>query len=194
MVLKIVANAYSSWIHRSSENIKIQLVCQHGKGPYVWSYRNLPVGLKGTADGVIRGAIKKDGLYSFSVNAGDSKGNQATAFYTLNIQPGSVIAKNNIIDVPDRNIPILYDLQQVRAQQLAADTAVIDTLALVHKHKAIVKVAQVAQAKTQLALNLAINQEAGASKAKAEALAFFNAKNQKFAVATEKKAESERNV
>ena len=90
-MLKIVANAYSSWIHRSSENINIQLICQHGNGPYVWNYRNLPVGLKGTADGVIRGSIKQNGLYSFSVNAGDSKGNQATAFYTLNIQPGSVI-------------------------------------------------------------------------------------------------------
>ena len=57
-----------------------------------------------------------------------------------------------------------------------------------------VKIAQVGQAKTQLALNLAINQESHASRAKAEALAFFNAKNQKFAIATERKAESERNV
>lgn len=54
--------------------------------------------------------------------------------------------------------------------------------------------AQVGQAKTQLALNLAISQESSASRAKAEALAFFNVKNQKFAIATERKAESERNV
>ena len=71
---------------------------------------------------------------------------------------------NNIIDVPDRNVGVVYDIDQVEAQQIAADKAVVHALKVVAVKKAFTKAKQAAQGKTQLALNLAIEQEAAAER------------------------------
>ena len=60
--------------------------------------------------------------------------------------------------MPDRNVGLVYDLDQVEAQQIAADKAVTEAMAVVAHAKAITQGKQSEQAQTQLALNLAIKQ------------------------------------
>lgn len=56
-----------------------------------------------TADlSLIKGSIMTSGLYTFSVFLGDSLGNQAQTYYTLNIQPKNSLSRqssNKIADV-----------------------------------------------------------------------------------------------
>ena len=73
-------------------------------------------------------------------------------------------AANNIIDVPDRNAPLVYDIKQVEAQQIAADLAVTEAMGVVADATATLKDYQRMQAKTQLSLNLAIDQENAAER------------------------------
>lgn len=55
---------------------------------------------------------------------------------------------------------LVYDIDQVEAQQIAADQAVIRALAVVQKAKAFTKAQQASQAKAELAFRLAVAQEA----------------------------------
>ena len=41
-----------------------------------------------------------------------------------------------MLDVPDRSVPVVYDLAQVQAQQLAAGNAVVNALKLVNAARA----------------------------------------------------------
>jgi hypothetical protein len=75
--------------------------------------KNLPAGLAGGNTCVIKGFLKEFGLYSFSAYCGDSKGLKTESFCTLNIQPDTLIKTNNTIDVPDCNVSVVYDIQQV---------------------------------------------------------------------------------
>jgi hypothetical protein len=47
--------------------------------------------LSGDSNGKITGKLADSGLYSFSASAGDSQGRKTEAYYTLNVQPGTVI-------------------------------------------------------------------------------------------------------
>jgi hypothetical protein len=124
VVKLIVQTALDTWIYRSGEHISIALEAKGGNAPLIWNYKKLPAGLSGDNHGNIRGSVKEVGLYSFSASCGDAKGQKAESFYTLNIQPGTLIKTNNIIDVPDRNAGVVYDIKQVESQQIAADVAV----------------------------------------------------------------------
>ncbi len=86
----VIQNAIDSWIYRSGQSISIQL-STNGTAPIVWNYLNLPKGLSGDNNGMITGSLANAGLYSFSVSAGDSQGLKAVSYYTLNIQPGTII-------------------------------------------------------------------------------------------------------
>ena len=87
----IVTTALNSWIYRVNDKISVQLGSKGGKAPIMWSYRNLPKGLYGNGHGKIQGSIHEAGLYSFSAECGDSMGQKAFSYYTLNVQPGSLI-------------------------------------------------------------------------------------------------------
>ena len=167
----IVTTALNSWIYRVNDQISVQLQSTGGKAPITWTYRNLPEGVLGDATGKIYGSIKESGLYSFSANCGDSTGQKASSYYTLNVQPGTLIksklciyAANNVIDVPDRNAPLVYDIKQVESQQIAADLAVTEAMGVVADATATLKDYQREQARSQLALNLAIDQENAAER------------------------------
>jgi len=90
----VIQNALNSWIYRAGENIDIQLSC-NGQSPITWNYNSLPKGLSGDNNGRVTGALADAGLYSFSASAGDSKGLKAQSFYTLNVQPGTVVKSNH---------------------------------------------------------------------------------------------------
>jgi hypothetical protein len=87
----VIQNAIESWIYRSGQSVSIQLNANGGAAPITWNYENLPKGLSGDNSGRITGACSDQGLYSFSVSAGDSKGLKAVSYYTLNVQPGTII-------------------------------------------------------------------------------------------------------
>lgn len=154
----VIETALSTWVYRSGDNIAIDLVAKHGVAPLTWSFSNLPDGLFSDNTGKISGRITEAGLYSFSAAVGDAHGQKAESYYTLNIQPGTLLKTNNIIDVPDRNVPLVYDLAQVRDQQIAADKAVTNALAVVARARALVKSKQAASAKAQAAVNFASSQ------------------------------------
>jgi hypothetical protein len=89
----VIQNAIESWIYRSGQSVSIQLSA-NGTAPITWNYENLPKGLSGDNSGKIIGSCSDSGLYSFSVSAGDSKGLKAVSYYTLNVQPGTIIKSN----------------------------------------------------------------------------------------------------
>ena len=95
VTLLVIQNAIESWIFRSGEAIAIQLSAQGGAAPITWNYEKLPGGLAGDNSGRIVGSLAEAGLYSFSVSAGDSKGLKAISYYTLNVQPGTIIRSNH---------------------------------------------------------------------------------------------------
>jgi hypothetical protein len=86
----VIQNALNSWIYRSGDDVSIQLEC-NGSGSITWDYKSLPKGLSGDSNGKITGKLADSGLYSFSASAGDSQGRKTEAYYTLNVQPGTVI-------------------------------------------------------------------------------------------------------
>ena len=92
----IVMTALNTWIYRSGDKIEIKLKSKGGVPPYTWNYKNLPSGLYGNNQGMIKGSVQQEGLYSFSADCGDAYGQQASSFYTLNIQPGTLIRSINI--------------------------------------------------------------------------------------------------
>lgn len=96
----IIQAAADTWIYRSGDKISIQLNSQNGVSPITWNYKNLPAGLSGDNSGLISGTISKDGSYSFSASCGDAKGQNAQSFYTLNVQPGTLIKSNSSLIQP----------------------------------------------------------------------------------------------
>ena len=91
----IVTTALNSWIYRSGEHIDFSMTSKGGKAPIVWNCKNLPNGLSSDIHGKVSGSIKEAGLYSFSCGCGDAMGQKASSYYTLNIQPGSLIKSNS---------------------------------------------------------------------------------------------------
>lgn len=63
-----------------------------------------------------------------------------------------------MIEVPNRNAPIQYDLKQVESQQLAATNAVFAGIKVVNEHQKITAEQRTAVAKTTLALNFSTAQ------------------------------------
>ena len=85
--------------------------------------------------------------------------------------------------MPDRNVPVRYDLQQVEAQQLAAENAVFAAIKIVNNRQNESAAARSALAKTTLALQFATAQEDAAEANAGKALQKKNA-----AAAAESKA------
>lgn len=95
----VIQNAIDSWIYRSGSPISFQLSC-NGTAPITWNYNGLPKGLSGDNNGVVTGTISESGLYSFSASAGDARGLKAESYYTLNIQPGTIIKSTPFLIQP----------------------------------------------------------------------------------------------
>lgn len=109
----IIQAAADTWIYRSGDKISIQLNSQNGVSPITWNYKNLPAGLSGDNNGLISGTIAKDGSYSFSASCGDSKGQNAQSFYTLNVQPGTLIKSKFPLIQPITSFPSLTAASQL---------------------------------------------------------------------------------
>jgi hypothetical protein len=94
----------------------------NGKEPYTWNYINLPYKLSGNESGIVYGSIDQEGYYTFSASASDSLGATADSYFTLNIQPvtminGTIYVYSGLTFIQVPNIvPIRYNLQQVYDQ------------------------------------------------------------------------------
>ena len=75
-----------------------------------------------------------------------------------------------MIEVPNRNVPIRYDLQQVANQQTAATNAVFAAIRIVDDKQKDVASAKEIYAKSTLALQFATSQEDAAEANAAKAL------------------------
>lgn len=108
----VIQNAIDSWIYRSGSPISFQLSC-NGSAPITWNYQGLPKGLAGDNSGKITGIISDSGLYSFSASAGDARGLKAESYYTLNIQPGTIIKSKFITIQPTTSLMSLIETCQL---------------------------------------------------------------------------------
>lgn len=105
----IVTTALNSWIYRVNDKIDVKLESKGGKLPIAWNYRGLPKGLYGDSHGRIRGSVKSAGLYSFSASCGDAVGQKASSYYTLNVQPGSLIKSTQYLIQPITSLTFLTE-------------------------------------------------------------------------------------
>ena len=100
----VIETALSTWVYRSGDNIAIDLVAKHGVAPLTWSFSNLPDGLFSDNTGKISGRITEAGLYSFSAAVGDAHGQKAESYYTLNIQPGTLLKSTSVLIQPTTSL------------------------------------------------------------------------------------------
>lgn len=61
--------------------------------------------------GSVNGSFIQEGYYTFSATVADSTGLTTDSYITVNVQPLS--AGKDLIEVPNRNTAVQYDLQQI---------------------------------------------------------------------------------
>lgn len=61
--------------------------------------------------GSVNGSFIQEGYYTFSATVADSTGLTTDSYITVNVQPLSV--GKDLIEVPNRNTAVQYDLQQI---------------------------------------------------------------------------------
>jgi len=106
----------------------------------VFAFLNLPDGLVGDAKtGTISGAFAVPGIYTLGVETADQSGNTAEGFVTVTVgdstSSGSGVSVLNKVTVAN-NVPFVYNLDTVHAQQVEADKELFDSLAAVNAAKA----------------------------------------------------------
>ena len=88
----IVVGPRRSLTYIVGDKISLNLGTEHGKAPFKWDFMNLPDALNANSDGIIRGVFEQEGYYSFSATVSDADGNLADSFFTINIQPKTLLA------------------------------------------------------------------------------------------------------
>ena len=91
---KLVIGYPENLVYTVGSSIELSLQAQHGASPLLWRYINLPNGLYGNQNGVIKGSFSQSGYYSFNVECSDSVGISTEAYITLNIQPQANVRSN----------------------------------------------------------------------------------------------------
>lgn len=61
--------------------------------------------------GTVNGSFIQEGYYTFSATVADSTGLTTDSYITVNVQPLS--AGKGLVEVPNRNTAVQYDLQQI---------------------------------------------------------------------------------
>ena len=61
--------------------------------------------------GTVNGSFIQEGYYTFSATVADSTGLTTDSYITVNVQP--VSAGKDLVEVPNRNTAVQYDLQQI---------------------------------------------------------------------------------
>ena len=95
-------------------------------------------------------------------SAADQSGSSAQGFVSITVADKQAdLAQVSVLNkvTVSNFVPFVYNISQVEAQQIAADTAVTRALSVVKGAKAVVAAQQAEQGRAQLALNLAVSQE-----------------------------------
>ena len=116
---------------------------ENAVGSNVFAFLNLPDGLKGDAKtGTISGAFAVPGIYTLGVESADQSGNTAEGFVTIVVgdaaKGASVAAQVSSLNkvTVNNQVPFVYDISAVQAQQTDADKALFAALAAVNAAKA----------------------------------------------------------
>lgn len=137
----IVSDSNAKLILSVGDNFHYSFRTKNNIGKPVFAFLNLPEGLSGDNYlGSVSGSFATAGIYTLGVESADQGGSSAEGYVSVTVNAGSAIATGGVqvlnqITIPN-NVPFVFDLSQVQAQQNAADKLLFDALAAVNAAKA----------------------------------------------------------
>jgi len=137
---RVVASRSDSTVISRGDRFGYRFGVENAVGSPVFAFLNLPEGLSGDAKtGSISGFFAVPGIYTLGVETADQSGNTAEGFVTITVADknadGSAVSVLNKVTVSN-NVPFVYDLSAVHAQQVEADKELFEALAAVNAAKA----------------------------------------------------------
>jgi hypothetical protein len=138
--LRVVATKSASTVVAKGDQFSYKFNTENAVGNPVFAFLNLPEGLSGDSKtGGISGAFVVPGIYTIGVETADQSGNTAEGFVTITVAEKSAdVAQVSVLNkvTVANNVPFVYDLDSVHAQQVQADKALFAALAAVNAAKA----------------------------------------------------------
>jgi hypothetical protein len=142
--LRVVPSTTDATVVSKGSSFSYKFGTENAVGSAVYAFLNLPSGITGDAKtGTISGAFAVPGIYTLGVESADQSGNTAEGFVTVTVGDGSAssgsvaaqVSSLNKVTVSN-NVPFVYDVAAVQAQQTQADKQLFDALAAVNAAKA----------------------------------------------------------
>lgn len=146
--LVITPDSSKSTLVSAGQSFNYQFKTKNNVGNPVYAFINLPDGISGdSSSGVLSGAFTVPGIYTIGIQSADQSGNTAEGFVTITCQgsgsskssssSSGAVAVSSLNTVTVNNqVPFVYDLATVHAQQTQADKALFNALAAVNAAKA----------------------------------------------------------
>jgi hypothetical protein len=138
--LRVIAGNIGSTVVSRGDSFSYNFKTENAVGNAVFAFLNLPDGLSGDAKtGGISGAFVVPGIYTLGVETADQSGNTAEGFVTITVaEKGADIAQVSVLNkvTVSNNVPFVYNIDAVHAQQVQADKALFAALAAVNAAKA----------------------------------------------------------
>lgn len=142
--LRVLPSKSDSTVTSRGSAFSYRFNTENAVGAPVYAFLNLPEGLKGdSSTGAISGAFTVPGIYTLGIESCDQAGNTAEGFVTVVVGDGSVKGSSAVAQVSSLNkvtvanqVPFVYDVSAVQAQQTEADRALFAALAAVNAAKA----------------------------------------------------------
>jgi tetratricopeptide (TPR) repeat protein len=142
--LRVVPSKADSTVTSKGSAFSYRFASENAVGSSVYAFLNLPDGLKGDSQtGAISGAFTVPGIYTLGIECADQSGSTAEGFVTIVVGDGSVKSSSAVAQVSSLNkvtvnnqVPFVYDVSAVQAQQTEADKALFAALAAVNAAKA----------------------------------------------------------
>ena len=138
--LRVLPSGSDSTIGAKGDRFSYTFRSENAVGSAVYAFLNLPDGLVGDSKtGTISGAFAVPGIYTLGVECADQSGNTAEGFVTVTI--GETLASIRQVSslnkvTVNNNVPFVYDISAVQAQQIQADKLLFQALAAVNAAKA----------------------------------------------------------
>jgi hypothetical protein len=142
--LRVLPSKTDSTVVSHGKSFSYKFGTENAVGNTVYAFLNLPDGITGDAKtGALSGAFTVPGIYTLGVESADQSGNTAEGFVTVTVADSSAtsgsiasqVSSLNKVTV-NNNVPFVYDVSAVQAQQTEADKALFDALAAVNSAKA----------------------------------------------------------
>ena len=142
--LRVVPSRSDSTIVAKGSSFSYKFATENAAGSTVYGFLNLPEGLKGDSKtGTISGSFVVPGIYTLGVECADQSGSSAEGFVTIVVGDGSATGAAAVAQVStlnkvtvNNNVPFVYDLSAVQAQQTQADKQLFAALAAANAAKA----------------------------------------------------------